>query len=178
MSRADNQAWSRFDWRLEMDNIYSGMQGDLALPVGQVVPWYVFDSVNTEVDPIFDIASTGNGRQYLSARPLQVMNAVKVEGTRVTNDRGRYTIDTLRVVFSADAARLAGLSDLIVNPNNHTSDRLVYENKVFDVTNLRVRGEVYGLYSYAVIAADCQQTKREELINDPQFRAYIALDQA
>lgn len=176
---------SRFDWRYELQSMWQGMDRDLQQQVGQTIPWYVFDRTNTVVDPIYDVGkdvydyypdSTGapGGRRWKPPVFLPVMNAVKVEASEAQNDRGFYTVDTLHVVFSVDAARKAGLEDIIFSPNNHDLDRIVYENKVFAVDELKVRGILTA--DYAVCAAECQQVKDEELVNDPDFQQWIRAD--
>lgn len=162
----------RFDYRVELDNIYRGMQRDMQLEVGQTIPWFVFDAANTQIDPIYDVGGTPSGRRWKDPIFLPVVNAIKLEGEEVTNDRGFYVIDTFRIIFSADAAVQSGLGDIIYNPDQHNIDRLVYENKVFAVSQIRVRGILTA--GYAVCGVDAKQVKDEEMVNDPQFQAFIS----
>jgi hypothetical protein len=178
MSRADSSWSSRFDSRFELDNIWTGMQNDLSVPFGQIALWFSYDAANTHVDALFDVGSyaAGGGRMWKSPVPLKVVNAIKLEGSNTPNDQGRYTFDSLRLIFSADQITQAGLRDVILNPNQHLNDRMVFENKVFEPNNIRVRGIVY--HGYATVAVDADQVKREEMVNDdPQFHKYISLDQ-
>lgn len=166
---------SRIDWRSELDNIYEGMAQDLQDPVGQTVDWYLYDSTSTTVDEIYDVGAIPAGRKWKAPKFLPVLGAIKLEGEEVQNDRGFYVLDTLQVIFSSDAAQKSGLGDIIYRPDQHNVDRLVYENKVFGIDNVRVRGVLKA--GYAVCAAQCRQIKREELVNDgPQFQPFIALD--
>lgn len=165
----------RFDWRFELNNISEGMRDDLQHEVGQTVPWYVFDPEATEVDPIYDTGSTGVGRRWKTAIGLPVLGAIKLEGGQQPNDRGLYTVSTLRLIVSVAEARRVGLDDVVFNPEGHVVDRVVYENKVFGFGEVRSRGILTA--EYAVIGVDCHQVKAEELVNDPQFRQYMPLDQ-
>jgi hypothetical protein len=169
----------RFDWRYELDSIHRGMDRELHQTIGQIVPWFVYDPTRTVVDDIYDVASSVNtGRVWKPPVSVAVLNAIKLEANAPINQRGLYTVDTLQVIISPDALRLAGLSDVIENPNVHVVDRIVYENKVFDIEQIRVRGVLQGDYSYAVVGLDARQVKREELVNDltEQWSKYIPLD--
>lgn len=165
-----------FDYRDELDNIWRGIDRDMQQQVGQTVLWYVYDSTNSVIDPIYDVGSytAPGGRKWQAPRLLPVANAIKLEGQEVTNDRGFYVTDTLQLVFSVKAAREAGLTDIIYRPDAHDIDRVVYENKVFEVDQLRVRGVLTA--DYAVVGVNLLQVKPEELVNDPDFSAYIAKD--
>lgn len=163
-----------FDYRAELDNIARGIDRDMQQPVGQTLPWYIYDSASTVVDSIYDVGAVPTGRKWFAPQYLEVANAIKLEGTEVANDRGFYVLDTITLVFSADAARKSGLQDLINRPDEHNLDRVVYENKVFAINQVRVRGVLSA--GYAVCAAEGVQVKFEELVNDPQFQSYIPLD--
>lgn len=165
----------RLDWRYELENIREGMDRDLQKEVGQSIPWHVFDPAATEVDPVYDTGSTAAGRRWKPALLVPVLSAVKIEGNETQNNRGLYTVDSLRLVLSVDHARQYGLGALVFDPEKHVVDRVIYENKVFDVTEVRTRGMLTA--DYAVIGVTCNQVKAEELVNDPQFRQYMASDQ-
>jgi hypothetical protein len=150
------------------------MSRDLQQPVGQTVPWYVYDGIDTQVDPVYGVGSytSGGGRKWYPPRYLAVLSAVKLEGGEVTNDRGFYVVDTLHLVFSVRAARNAGLSDLVFNPDQHDVDRVIYEDKVFEVGQLKVRGMLTA--DYTTVGVDLRQVKSEELVNDPNFSIYLS----
>lgn len=161
---------SRFDWRYELRNIYDGVREGLYEPVGQILPWYVYDPTLTAVDPIYDVGGVPAGRRWLDPVNLTVASAVKVEGGAPANDNGLYVVSTLKLVFTVDAARHAGIADIVFNPEGHNVDRVIYESKVFEPTQVRTRGMLKA--GYAVIGVDLAQVKSEELVNDPQFQQY------
>lgn len=168
----------RFDWRYELNGIYNGLDLDLQKQTGQIVPWYVYDAAATTVDSLYDTGSSdGGGRRWKYPINIPVLDSIKVEDTETPSQRGLYTVDTIKILVSPDALRLAGLWDIVENPNEHLVDRVVYENKVFGVSSIRVRGRLSGQYSYAMVAVEGQQVKREELVNDPDFRTFIPYDQ-
>lgn len=165
---------SRLDWRYELEGIGRGIRKDLQEQVGQTVLWYVFDAQDSVVDDIYDVGAIPSGRVWFPPVYLPVASAIKFEAEEVANDRGFYTVDTLRLVFSVDAAARAGLGGLVLRPDEHDIDRVVYENKVFAVDQIRVRGILTA--GYAVVGIDAKQVKSEELVNDPQFQAFIPRD--
>lgn len=164
----------RFDWAYEVDSIWEGMANDLQEPVGPTVPWYVYSSADTQVDPIYDVGSYTAGRFWKPPLYLPVLSAIRSEGQRQTDERGEYIVDSLRLIVAVDAARRAGLTDVVMRPDQHTVDRVVYQSLVFSSVQVRVRGLVKA--DYAVVGIDMTQVKMEELVNDPQFQQYIPLD--
>lgn len=156
-----------FDWRYELASIHEGMERDLHQPVGQVVPWYVFDAETTEVDPIYDTGSASVGRRWLDPVRVPTLSVIKYEGREIRNDRGEYITSTLNVVISAAALQKCGLADVVLNPEHHTNDRIVYEGMIFDIGEVRGRGVLTA--GYAVVGISAAQVMPEELVNDPQF---------
>lgn len=146
------------------------MDRNLQKPAGQTLPWYVYDPTNTLVDPIYDVGDTPSGRRWKSPVLVPALGVIKLEAQEIRNDDGFYVVDTIEVYISPDTARAVGLSDIIWNPDNHDIDRVVYENKVFTITQVRVRGALVA--GYAIVVAQGVQVKNEELVNDPQFYQY------
>ena len=168
----------RFDYRYELESIYRGMDRDLHQVVGQILPWYVFDNADTTTDSVYDVGSGDRvGRTWYDPLDVPTLSIIKVEANVPINKRGLYPVDTLNVVISPDALRLAGLDDILANPDLHAVDRLVYEGKVFGVEQIRVRGAIKGDYDYVVVGVDARQIKRDELYNDdPYWQQFLARD--
>lgn len=165
---------SRFDARAELDNIYEGMDKDLQRETGQTLAWFVFDRTASVVDDVYDVGSSGGGRKWKKPIYVPALNIIHLEDDEKVNDRGQYLIDTIRIAFSPEALASVGLQDVLNDPDDHTNDRVVYENKVFAIHQVRVRGELRA--GYAVVGIDANQVKRDELTNDSQFQKYIGLD--
>jgi hypothetical protein len=169
----------RFDWRYELNSIHAGVDRDLQKQTGQIVPWFVYDKTNTVVDPVYDVgARSGAGRKWITPVNVPVLDAIKVEDSESANTRGLYTVDSIKIIVSPQALRLVGLEDVIENPDVHMTDRVVYENKVFSLDEIRVRGRLAGGYSYTMVAIEGTQVKNEELVNDDQttWAKYLPLD--
>jgi hypothetical protein len=57
------------------------------------------------------------------------------------------------------------------NPNFHIKDRVAFQGEVFIPTRVLPRGRYLNYYS--VVTVDLNQTNSEEMVNDPQFQAYV-----
>jgi hypothetical protein len=168
---------SRFGLDYEAMSMYEGMAEELGGTVGQEVSWfrwqeyYLEENYASIVDDIYDVSSStaGQGRRWMLPFKMPSLMAQIVRGTNVMNQRGFYTVDTLRLVLNVgDVARL--LPSLVTAPNSHIKDRIIYRGQVFVPTRVIPRGS-FG-YRWAVVTVDCNQVNPEELVNDPQFQRY------
>ena len=154
-----------------------GIVAELGNPVGTEVDWWVFDSAGlvtnsaTWVDPIYDVSdqTVGQGIAWLQPVKLPVIMAQQLRGTNIMNERGRYIVDTLRLVVSVAEAKLF-LPTLIDDPNIHIKDRVVFQDEVFIPTRVLPRGRYKNYYS--VVTIDMNQCNPEELVNFKQFQDY------
>jgi hypothetical protein len=161
----------RFDTLFEMDSIYEGVSEDLQVPVGQTVQWWVFDATNTLVDPIYDVGSaSATGRMFKTPVTVPVVGASIVQGQYYENERGFYTSDNLRMIVAVDKMDeiFPGFSNA---PDIHLKDRIVYRNEVFSPSLIYPKGHIHQLLTVITINAD--QVNPEQLVNDPQFAAYL-----
>jgi hypothetical protein len=170
MSRFGNKG--RFDTRYELDSVYESMREDLQQYIGQYVPWYRFDRAGSTVDPIYDVgASSGTGgRKFFPPFLLPVISAGLAEGVEVNVGQGEYTTDVCHLVVSYDQAEKAGLRNMAINWRLFMGDRFIWNNTVFQVRSIQVRGPVGPRYE--VLGIDGWQVNAEELINDVDFLAF------
>ena len=149
---------------------------ELRDPVGSVVDWWLWDAAalaadyDTFVDPIYDVSNQDltKGRRWVDPLQVPVIMAQQLRGTNIMNERGYYTVDTLRLVISvADVQRL--IPEMLTDPNLHIKDRIVFQGEVFFPTRVLPRGRYAN--NYAVVTIDCNQINPEELVNDPQFQS-------
>jgi hypothetical protein len=173
-----NKVQGRFKIDFEHLSIDEGIVDELRDPVGSTVNWYLWDAAffaahpDHVVDDIYDVSSQdgGKGRKWLDPFDVPVIMAQQLRGTNIMNERGFYTVDTLRLVIAvADVQRL--LPALLDSPNVHIKDRIVFQGEVFIPTRVLPRGRYAN--NYAVVTLDCNQLNTEELVNDPQFQAYV-----
>lgn len=167
----------RFKIDFETKSMDEGMVDELRDPVGTIVDWWLWDEQfaidhpDEVYDPIYDVSRSddGYGRRWKSPFELPVIVAQQIRGSNVMNERGFYTVDTLRLVISvADINRL--LPRMIDNPNFHIRDRITFQGQVFTPTRVNPRGRYAERYS--VVTIDCTMVNGEELVNDSQFQQF------
>jgi hypothetical protein len=152
--------------------IRSGISEDLQRPAGQSVHWHRFDSVNTEIDTVYAVGDYDGGRRWvMPGFDIPAISAVIFQGQTVQNERGFYQADIARVTFNvADIDRyLPGLRSA---PDTFYRDRVIYQNEIFTISRLYLRGHAEQYYT--VLTMDLLQVNPEELVNDPQFQGYAA----
>lgn len=166
----------RFDSDFESDQISDGITTDLTNVVGTSVQWWKFDSVNSTVDPIYDVEPIGVGRIWIGPTTLAVISATINEGTTLQSERGFYNVDTLRLTCNID--------DVYAIAPELFNDRAQVSTTIDLVDKYRIvfKGEVYrpiktqpmGLVAnrHTLINIDLTQLSPEELVNDVQFLGY------
>lgn len=153
----------RFDPEYEIKSIRSGISQDLQRPVGQSVLWRVYDETAVVVDDTYDIGSRAAGRSWKAAINLPVVNAYIFQNEMYQNDRGFYTVDTLRLFVNYDDVTRY-LPDLDANPDQHLKDRIEFRDQTYVPNRVFPRGQVQ--MDYAILTVDLTQVKPEEMIND------------
>lgn len=168
MARFGNKG--RFDTRYELGAIYEGMQEELQEFIGQYIPWYQFDRENSVIDPIYDVGAETGGRKFHRPFLLPVISAGLEEGVEINTGQGEYTTDVAHLVVSYDQAEKAGLRRMKTNWRTFLGDRFIYNDTVFQVRSIQVRGPVGERYE--VLGIDGWQVNAEELVNDPDFQKW------
>jgi hypothetical protein len=167
----------RFNLDYESKRIYEGIQEDLQHPVGVEVDWFRWsnewaaENIETIRDDIYDVSSSvhNEGRRWMLPFNMPCVTAQLVRGSNEMNERGFYIVDTLKIVLNVgDVQRL--VPDMLINPDMHIKDRILYRGNVFTPTRVLPRGH-FGNY-WAVITIECTEVNSDELINDPQFQQY------
>jgi hypothetical protein len=163
---------SRLDWKngrwmadVETDQIYMAMRGwrDVS---GDWVDYYRFDSVSTQLDPIYDEA-TGAGRIYSAAVRIPVLHVTLVPGENENTDTGFYYNDTLSIICAFDQFIRTGMDYADVLEGNYLKDRVYYNQKVFRVLAMSPKGKIQERPT--MVGIDCTQLKPDELIDDTGF---------
>ena len=179
-----DQKEGRFNVQYERGSFVSGTTVELVNTVGQFVDWWIFDPINTDVDPIYDVGSSivGGGRKWLTPFTIPVVNAHLQQGATVQSDRGFYNTDLLTITINVDvienhlsffggnASNRRELSTVEINPDLYLRDRIVFRNEVFSPTQVSPQGILKN--KYTLLQISCEQVNPEELINDSQFQHY------
>jgi len=172
----------RFNIPNERSSIIAGTSSELVRTVGNSVQWYIYNSVATVVDPIYDVGSSAGGRVWYDPLTIPVIKAVVYQGASMQNDRGFYNTDILRITMNMDviegATNLYGMEaetshhfkDILTNPDHFLRDRVVFRNEVFSPDRIQGMGLVNNRYT--VLSVDCVQVNSEEMVNDTQFQYF------
>lgn len=153
----------RFDPELEVRSIRHGITQDLQAPVGQVVGWRLFDPLATVTDEIYDVGSSTGGRVFKKPIIMPVVNAYVFQSEQYQNDRGFYTVDTLRLFVNYnDVIRF--IPDLETDPDAHIKDRVEFREQMYVPNRVFPRGQIN--MDYMMLTVDLNQVKPEEQVND------------
>jgi hypothetical protein len=166
----------RFDADFETTDILVGVDTDLKNPVGTSALWYIYDSVNTVLDPIYDVGQdvtgTLGGKRWTGPFTIPVVRAVIDQGEAKTSAVGYYNADTLHLTFNIeDVAKYA--PNIIIRPDQNNRDRVVWRGQVYRPFSIQERGIIADRFT--ILSVDCIQVMPEEMINDPQFWSYSAV---
>jgi hypothetical protein len=165
----------RFDADFETTEILSGIDTDLKNPVGTKALWYIYDSINTILDPIYDvgqdISGAFGGKQWTGPYSVPVVRAVIKQGQVQTSAVGFYNADTLHLTFNIeDVAKFA--PNIIIRPDINNRDRVVWRGQVYRPFAIQEQGIVADRFT--ILSVDCIQVMPEEMVNDMQFQAYAS----
>jgi hypothetical protein len=153
----------RFDAEFEVKSIRRGISRDLQRPVGQHVDWYIYDLEESGTDPVYDVGSPSVGRVWRKPFRVPVVNAEIYQANLFQNDRGFYTVDTLRIVINFDdMVRI--IPSLETHPDQHLVDRIGYRDAIFTPNRIFPRGQVG--FEYMGVLVESTQVKPEEMVND------------
>jgi hypothetical protein len=168
MSRACSPG-GRFTSDFERTSIVQGIDADLRNPVGTHALWYIFDDVNTQVDPIYDVGDgvpTPGGRIWKGPFTIPLVKAVISQGSTKISESGFYNMDTLHLTInSKDIEAIA--PGTMMNPDDQNRSRVVWKNEVYRPYNVQQRGIISE--GFVLLVVECQQVMPDEMINDPQF---------
>lgn len=163
----------RFDADFETDSLLVGIDSDLKDPVGTSALWYIYDPVNTVLDPIYDVGqdvSAGlGGRMWTGPYKIPVVKAVISQGQANTSAVGYYNSDTLHLTFNIEDIQKVS-SNVIANSDFQNRGRIIWKNQVYRPYGVQERGIIAERFTLLVV--ECIQVMPEEMVNDKQFWAY------
>jgi hypothetical protein len=165
----------RFDADYETTDLLKGIDSDLKHPVGTKALWYIYDSVNSDVDPLYDvgqdISSSMGGKVWTGPYSVPVVRAVIKQGEARTSAVGYYNSDTLHLTFNIEDIQKI-TPNVISNPDLQNRGRIVWKNQVYRPYGVQQRGIVSERFT--ILSVDCIQLMPEEMVNDPQFAQYAS----
>lgn len=172
---------SRFPIKQEIASIHEGLTGYQG-EVGTKVLWFAFDRVGSQPNPgtagddiyddVYDEGSQTDALEWSDPIPVPVLSAVRYEGPRQVHDTGFYTTDRLHLSIDLRQARQTGLSNIDLRSVERMHDRLVYDNVVFRIMDIQIRGQLED--EDVVIGIDAIEVDPSELVNAPDFTNWAA----
>jgi len=161
----------RFDSDFETAEIHRGLRGHQASQVGDQVDYYRFDFANSQMDDLYD-EGAGLGKVYHPPVVLPCLHVTHDEGDNQDTDTGFYFNDNLYITAAFDQVYRTGLTLMDIEHQRFLKDRLVYDGRVFRVTQIHILGQIQT--RDIVVSIEATQVKPDEMVNDPQFGAYTA----
>lgn len=165
----------RFDADFETDDLLVGVDTDLKNPVGTSALWYIYDSVNTVVDPIYDtgqdLSGALGGKKWTGPFTIPVVKAVIDQGQAPTSAVGYYNSDTLHLTFNIEDVQKYA-PNIIIRPDINNRDRVVWRGQVYRPFSIQERGIIADRFT--ILSVDCIQVMPEEMVNDAQFQSYAS----
>lgn len=169
--------WSRLDWKrgrfgvnTETTLIHRALRG-WQNRTGDSVTYFRFQFAESEMHDVYDEA-TGSGRVFYGKWQLPALRVTHVDSANEDpHDSGLYITDTLRVVLEFDQLQKFGLTEMDIKHGSFQRDRIAYDNLLYAVQRVNVLGQIRRRDVIVVIEA--QQIRNDELVNDPQFEAYL-----
>jgi hypothetical protein len=160
----------RFDADFETDELLIGVDTDLKNPVGTSALWYIYDPINTVLDPIYDVGQdiTGGvgGKAWTGPFTIPVVRAVIDQGEARTSAVGFYNADTLHLTFNIEDVQKYA-PNIIIRPDTNNRDRIVWRGQVYRPFSIQERGIIAERFT--ILSVDCIQVMPEEMVNDAQF---------
>lgn len=169
MARSDGKK-GRFNADSETARIFHGIQG-FERNYGDWLNYFRFNAALSQTDPVYGEA-TGAGRVYNGPYRIPATHITHIEGQNEYGDKGFYYSDSLSAQISFKDFISCGLSYADIETGGYLNDRVVYDRKLFRITDLAIRGQIQE--RDIMVGLDAQQLKPDEVADDPQFAAYAA----
>lgn len=169
--------WSRLDWKsgrfninIETTLIHRGLRA-WQHQTGDSVLWWRFDYSKSEMHPIYDEA-TGAGRVFYGPWFVPTLSCEHIAGANTEpREEGLYQVDELHVVAEFDQLQKIGLTYMDLQTANYRRDRLAYDNKLFQIQELVVLGQIRR--RDIIVSITALQIKNDELVDDPMYSWYL-----
>lgn len=165
MARVDGKRSGRFNVDQESDAILKAM-GGYQQAQGDWLAYYRWDPQATVMDDVYDEA-VGAGLVYKPPLQLPVMHVTHVEGGNEYGEFGFYYNDDLDAKIAFDKFIQVGMSMADIQTGNYDKDRVMYDRKIFRVTQLSIEGQVQQ--RDLVVGLSATQCKPDELVNDTEY---------
>lgn len=133
---------------------------------GDWLNYYRYDAASTLVDPVYG-ESLGSGRKYLAPVRVPCLHVTHMEGANDNAAYGFYSNDDLDATIAFDLFIQMGMTYADIETQLYLKDRVLYERKVFRITQLAIRGQIQR--RDVVVGLTATQCQPDELVDDAQF---------
>lgn len=164
MSRLDYKR-GRFSPDYETDQIFEAAAGWQSVD-GDWLAYYRLDESASEIDGVYD-EPTGTGLVFQKPVRVEVMHVRDVRGSNEYGDKGFYSNRDLDVKLMYDKFQQAGMSKADIDTETYLKDRVVYDRKVFRITQIAIEGQMQQ--RDVVVNISGTQLKPDELVMDSVF---------
>lgn len=169
---------SRLDWHqgrftadAETNRIFAGMAG-WQYNFGDYITYYHLNQAATLSDDVYDEV-TGDGREYYPPKRVPALHVIHVRGENDWGGQGYYTDDDMIAYISYDQFSQTGLLIADIDTNNYEMDRVVYQDKVFRIMSMAIRGQI-GIHERpTLVTITGKQLKPDQMTDDATFSQYV-----
>ncbi|MFF8283338.1 hypothetical protein ACF06W_11515 [Streptomyces albus] len=160
----------RFNINAETTSIHRGLRG-WQRATGDSFTYFRWQYDESEMHPVYD-EGTGVGRRFYGRWQLPALHVNHVEAANSEpRDSGLYIVDSLHVTCGFDQLSKTGLSGVNIRHGAYQRDRIAYDNVLFAVQHVDIRGQIRR--RDVIVTIDATQIRDDELVNDPDFAAYL-----
>lgn len=165
MSRIDHKR-GRLNADQATDKMFVAMRG-YAENNGDWITYYRFNRLATQYHPVYDEAVNG-GLQFHAPVRVQCLHVIHIDGPKEDGGgKGFYYNDALNATIAFDLFVQAGMTLADIETGNYENDRVLYDRKLFEVTQLSTEGQVQQ--RDIIVGLEATQLKPDELVNDTMF---------
>ncbi|WNI17627.1 hypothetical protein [Actinacidiphila sp. ITFR-21] len=164
--------WKKGRWNVNTETslIHRGLRG-WQRTTGDSITYFRWQYGDSEIHPVYDEA-TGSGKRFYGLWQLPALHVDHSEtGNTEPRDSGLYIVDSLHVTAEFDQLAKTGLTDINIRHGAYQRDRIAYDNILFSVKHVDIRGQIRR--RDIIVSIDAEQIRDDELVNDPQFSPYL-----
>ncbi|GAA2322316.1 hypothetical protein GCM10010149_89350 [Nonomuraea roseoviolacea subsp. roseoviolacea] len=171
MARLDRKS-GRFNVVYESDEIDGALEGYQTV-YGQSIAYFRFSRSDSYSHDVYGEATEG-GRIFYAPVEVPVLQVIREEGLAEQKDAGLSWTDGIHIIASFAHLAKTGLTEMDLQHGRYLNDRFTYDGRVFRVHKISVLGQIKR--RDFMVGIDAYQLKREDLINDPQWAAWLDTD--
>lgn len=167
---------ARIDWKrgrfgaeVETQQIADALRG-YQPAFGDQISYFRFDLSRSVEHNVYDEA-TATGRAFDGPVEVPVLHVVHEFGGDTLDEAGLYTNDEIQITCGFRQLGRTGLTHTDLRNGRYLRDRLAYDDKLFRVLEMAIRGQI--VRSDIIVTIRATQLKSDEIVDDVMFRQYV-----